>query len=82
MPRVFCNTLVCRELKINRQIVADNLTKAIDAVMRIDLTGTSTGALLEKIEEAKKKHTGLIDLYTSGDIDKTGFTALDSVYTS
>jgi len=50
--------------------------------MRIDLTGTSTGALLEKIEEAKKKHTSLIDLYTSGDIDKTGFSALDSVYTS
>lgn len=48
--------------------------------MRIDLTGTSIGALLEKIEEAKKKHTGLIDLYTSGDIDKIEFTALRAKY--
>lgn len=72
--------LVCRELKINRQKVVDNLTKTIDAVMRIDLTGTSTIALSEKIEEAKKKRTGLIDLYTSGDIDKTEFTALRAKY--
>ena len=72
--------LVCRELKINRQRVVDNLTKTIDAVMQIDLTGTSTSALSEKIEEAKKKRTGLIDLYTSGDIDKTEFTALRAKY--
>jgi site-specific DNA recombinase len=72
--------LVCRELKINRQKVVDNLTKTIDAVMQIDLTGTSTSALSEKIEEAKKKRTGLIDLYTSGDIDKTEFTALRAKY--
>jgi site-specific DNA recombinase len=72
--------LVCRELKINRQKVVDNLTKTIDAVMQIDLTGTSTSALSEKIEEVKKKRTGLIDLYTSGDIDKTEFTALRAKY--
>ena len=72
--------LVCRELKINRQKVVDNLTRTIDAVMRIDLTGTSTSALSAKIEEAKKKRTGLIDLYTSGDIDKTEFTALRAKY--
>lgn len=72
--------LVCRELKINRQKVVDNLTKTIDAVMRIDLTGTSTSALSEKIEEVGKKRTGLIDLYTSGDIDKTEFTALRAKY--
>ncbi len=72
--------LVCRELKINHQKVVDNLTKTIDAVMRIDLTGTSTSAISEKIGEAKKKRTGLIDLYTSGDIDKTEFTALRAKY--
>ncbi len=72
--------LVCRELKINRQKVVDNLTRTIDAVMRIDLTGTSTSTISEKIEEAKKKRTGLIDLYTSGDIDKTEFTALRAKY--
>ena len=72
--------LVCRELKINRQKVVDNLTRTIDAVMRIDLTGTSTNAISEKIEEAQKKRTGLIDLYTSGGIDKTEFTALRARY--
>ena len=72
--------LVCKELKINRQKVVDNLTKTIDAVMRIDLTGTSTSVLSEKIEEVGKKRTGLIDLYTSGDIDKTEFTALRAKY--
>ncbi len=72
--------LVCSELKINRQKIVDNLTKTIDAVMRIDLTGTSTSALSQKIEEAKKKRTGLIDLYTSGDIDKTEFIALRAKY--
>ncbi|HBH94328.1 MAG TPA: recombinase family protein, partial [Ruminococcaceae bacterium] len=77
---VYLLYLVCRELKINRRKVVDNLTKTIDAVMRIDLTGTSTSALSEKIEEAKKKRTGLIDLYTSGDIDKTEFTALRAKY--
>lgn len=72
--------LVCKELKINRQKVVDNLTKTIDAVMQIDLTGTSTNAISEKIEEVGKKRTGLIDLYTSGDIDKTEFTALRAKY--
>ena len=37
-------------------------------------------ALEVKIEEAKKKRTGLIDLYTSGDIDKSEFTALRAKY--
>ena len=72
--------LVCRELKINRQKVIDNLTKTIDLCLRIDLIGTSTSALSEKIQEVGKKRTGLIDLYTSGDIDKTEFTALRAKY--
>lgn len=72
--------LVCKELKINRQKVVDNLTKTIDAVMQTDLTSTSAGVLSERIEEARKKRTGLIDLYTSGDIDKTEFTALRAKY--
>ncbi len=72
--------LVCRELKINRQKVVNNLTRTIDLCLRIDLTGTSTSALSEKIEEVGKKRTGLIDLYTSGDIDKTEFTALRAKY--
>ena len=77
---VYLLYLVCRELKINRQKVVDNLTRTIDLCLRIDLTGTSTSALSEKIEEAKRKRTGLIDLYTSGNIDKTEFTALRAKY--
>ena len=46
----------------------------------MDETGTDTNALMVKIEEAKKKRTGLIDLYTSGDIDKSDFTALRAKY--
>ncbi len=72
--------LVCRNLKINRQKVVDNLTKTIDLCLRIDLTGTSTNTISEKMEETKKKRTSLIDLYTSGDIDKTEFTALRAKY--
>ena len=72
--------LVCRELKINRQKVTLNLIKIINAVVQMDFTEISANTLLEKIEEIRKKRTGLIDLYTSGDIDKSEFTALKAKY--
>lgn len=72
--------LVCKKLKINRQKVVYNLTKTIDAVMQIDLTGRGTSTLSEKIEEAVKKRTGLIELFTNGDIDKSEFTDLRAKY--
>ncbi len=72
--------LVCRELKINRQKVVDQLTKTIDICLQIDRTGTSTRVLSEKIEAVGKKRTDLIELYTSGDIDKSEFTALRAKY--
>ena len=72
--------LVCKDLKINRQKIIDNLTKIIDAVTQIDLMGEGMSTLLEKIEEAKQKRTCLIDLYTSGNIDNSEFTALRSKY--
>ena len=72
--------LVCKELKYDRQKIISNLTKTIEAVVSMDLTGTNTNALEVKIEEAKKKRTGLIDLYTSGEIDKCEFTALRAKY--
>lgn len=72
--------LVCKELKFNRQKIISNLTKMIETVVSMDLTGTNTNALAVKIEEAQKKRTGLIDLYTSGDIDKSEFTSLRAKY--
>lgn len=52
----------------------------IEAVIKMDLTGTNAGVLAERIEEAKRKRTGLIDLYTSGDIDRSEFNALRAKY--
>lgn len=72
--------LVCKELKINRQKIVDNLTQTIALCLQIDLIGTSTNDISEKIEEVGKKRTGLIDLYTSGDIDKSEFTVLRAKY--
>lgn len=72
--------LVCKELKFNRQKIISNLTKTIEAVISMDIAGTNINVLAVKIEEAKKKRTGLIDLYTSGDIDKSEFTALRAKY--
>lgn len=77
---IYLMYLVCKELKLNRQKIISNLTKTIEAVISMDITGTNTNALAVKIEEAKKKRTGLIELYTSGDIDKDEFTALRAKY--
>ena len=77
---IYLMYLVCKELKYNRQKIISNLTKTIETVVSMDLTGTNTNALAVKIEEAQKKRTGLIDLYTSGDIDKSEFTALRAKY--
>ena len=77
---IYLMYLVCKELKINRQKIVSSLTKTIEAVVSMDLTGTNTNALTVKIEEAQKKRIGLIDLYTSGDIDKSEFTTLRAKY--
>ena len=77
---IYLMNLVCKELKFNRQKIISNLTKTIEAVISMDIAGTNINVLAVKIEEAKKKRTGLIDLYTSGDIDKSEFTALRAKY--
>jgi len=77
---IYLMYLVCRELKINHQKIADNLTRIIEAVIKTNLTGTDVGVLVDKIEEEKKKRTGLIDLYTSGDIDRSEFNVLRDKY--
>ena len=72
--------LVCKQLTIDRQKIADNLIKTIQKVISLDMTGADTNTLEEKKEAAQKKRTDLIDLYTSGDIDRDEFTALRAKY--
>lgn len=77
---IYLMYLVCKELKLNRQKIITNLTKTIEAVISMDTFKTNTNTLAVKIEEAKKKRTGLIELYTSGNIDKNEFTTLRANY--
>ena len=72
--------LVCKQLNIDRKKITNNLTKIINAIISMDMIGADTNALAEKITEAEKKRTNLIDLYTSGDIDRSEFTALRAKY--
>ena len=72
--------LVCKQLTIDRQKIADNLIKTIAKVISMDMTGAGTNSLEDRIESAQKKRTDLIDLYTSGDIDRDEFTALRAKY--
>ena len=72
--------LVCKQLTIDRQKIADSLIKTINKVISLDMTGADTNTLENKMEAAQKKRTDLIDLYTSGDIDRDEFTALRAKY--
>lgn len=72
--------LVCKQLTIDRQKIADNMIKTIQKVISLDMTGADTNTLEEKKEAAQKKRTDLIDLYTSGDIDRDEFTSLRAKY--
>ena len=75
--------LVCKQLTIDRKKISNNLIKTINRVLSMDLTDTDVnGALEYKIETAQKKRTDLIDLYTSGSIDRNEFTALRAKYNS
>lgn len=72
--------LVCKQLNINTEKVTKNLVKAIENVISFDAGIADTSALYDKIAKAKKKRTGLIELYTGGDIDKEEFTTLRTKY--
>ncbi len=72
--------LVCKQLTIDRQKIADNLMQTIRKVVSLDMTGADTNTLKDQIEAAQKRRTDLIDLYTSGDIDRDEFTALRAKY--
>ena len=72
--------LVCKQLTIDRQKISDNLIKIINKVISMDMTSADTNDLENKIKIEKQKRTDLIDLYTSGDIDRNEFTALRAKY--
>lgn len=72
--------LVCQTLNLDRKKIISNLTKTIGAIISMDMTGTDTNALADKIADAERKRTNLIELYTGGDIDRAEFTALRAKY--
>ncbi|MDE5648540.1 MAG: recombinase family protein, partial [Oscillospiraceae bacterium] len=72
--------LVCKQLTIDHQKISDNLIKIINKVISMDMKNAATNDLEDKIKIEKQKRTDLIDLYTSGDIDRNEFTALRAKY--
>ena len=73
--------LVCRNLKYNRRKIVRNLTSAIENVLFSECESDTT-ELTAQLEELTKKHKGLIELYTSGDISKEEFTELRQKYST
>ncbi len=73
--------LVCRDLKYNRRKIVSNLTSAIESVLFSECVSDRT-ELTAQLEKLTKKHTGLIELYTSGDISKEEFTDLRQKYST
>lgn len=72
--------LVCKQLQIDRKKIADNICSIIKKIIAMDMPDVSIASLLEKIEAAKQKRTGVIELYTGGEIDRSEFTALRARY--
>lgn len=77
---VYLMYLVCKQLDINSEKVAKSLLKAIGKVIFSDEAPDGISALHDRLSEAKKKRTALIELYTCGDIDRGEFTSLRAKY--
>ncbi len=77
---IYIMYLVCRQLKYNRKKIANNLTKAVESVLMAEWNKTSTDELTAEIEELTRKRTELIELYTSGEIERDEFTSLRKKY--
>lgn len=71
---------VCQQLDIDRVKITNNLISAIDKVLSLDFQKADVASIYAKIEDTKKKRTGLIELFTSGDIDRDEFTELRDKY--
>lgn len=77
---VYIMYLVCKQLGYNRKKTAKHLASTINSIISMDMAGANTAVLAEKIQTAKQKRTDLIELYTSGDIDRDEFSALRAKY--
>lgn len=71
---------VCRQFDIDRVRITNNLISAIDKVLSLDMQKADVDSIYERIEDIKKKRTGLIELFTSGDIERDEFKVLREKY--
>lgn len=78
---IYIMYLVCRQLKYNRRKIINNLTNAIEYVLFNECVSDRT-ELTAQLEKLTKRHIGLIELYTSGDISKEEFTELRQKYST
>ena len=71
--------LTCKQLDIEREKILYLLIKIIDKVCSMDREDCHN-IWAEQIETTKKKYMNLIELYTSGDIDRKEFIAFKEKY--
>lgn len=69
---IYLMYLVCKELKMNRQKIISNLTKTIEAVISMDITGTEEIEQLKSMADGIEKQQDMINKQRelSGDIQK------------
>ena len=71
---------ICHQLDIDRERITNNLLSAIDKVLSLEFQKADAASIYDKIDDTKKKRTGLIELFTAGDIDRDEFTLLRDKY--
>ena len=72
--------MIFKYMNINQEQVVENLMQSITDIILLDIPQADIDALDEKIENIKKRRTGLIELFTAGDIDKEEFIQLRKKY--
>lgn len=72
--------MIFKYMNINQEQVVENLMQSITDIILLDIPQADIDSLDEKIEDTKKRRTGLIELFTGGDIDKEEFVHLREKY--
>ncbi len=72
--------MIFKYMNINQEQVVENLMQSITDIILLDIPQADIDSLDEKIEDTKKRRTGLIELFTGGDIDKEEFIQLREKY--